>query len=75
MEVKNFKMQVNYGIESFRFGQAVRVNSRVRLHVKLLECMDLRGITKSTMQVKLEIEGEKKPAYEGNVVFLYHFNK
>ena len=75
VEVKNFKMQVNYGIESIRFGQAVRVNSRVRLHVKLLECMDLRGITKSTMQVKLEIEGEKKPAYEGNVVFLYHFNK
>jgi len=37
--------------------------------------VDLRGITKSTMQVKLEIEGEKKPAYEGNVVFLYHFNK
>ena len=27
------------------------------------------------MQVKLASEGEKKPAYEGNVVFLYHFNK
>ena len=27
VEVKNFKMQVNYGIENFRFGQAVKVNS------------------------------------------------
>lgn len=75
VEVTNFKMQVNYGIENFRFGQAVKVNSRVRLHVKLLDCKDLRGITKAKMAVTLEIEGERKPAYEGEVVFLYHFNR
>lgn len=74
VEVSNFKMQVNYGINNFRFGDAVKVGSRVRLKATLAECADLRGITKCTISVVMEIEGNRKPAYKGDVVFLYHFN-
>jgi len=73
-DVQNLKMQINYGIENFKFGQAVVVDSRVRLKAKLSAIINLRGITKATIGVEMEIEGEKKPAYAGEVVFLYHFN-
>lgn len=75
VEVTNLKMQVNYGINDFKFGDAVKVGSCVCLRAKLEECLDLRGITKCTINVTMEIEGNRKPAYKGNVVFLYHFNK
>ena len=73
VEVRNLKMQVNYGIEKFRFNQPVLVNSRVRLVAKVIAASNLRGVTKANIGVKLEIEGNKKPAFEGEIVFLYHF--
>jgi acyl dehydratase len=72
-DVQNLKMQINYSIENIRFAQAVVVNSHVRLKAKLVSIVNLRGITKATIGVEMEIEGEKKPAYTGEVVFLYHF--
>src|ERR1700712_5893188 len=72
-DVQNLKMQINYGIDNIRFAQAVMVNSQVRLKAKLAAIINLRGITKATIGVEMEIEGQKKPAYTGEVVFLYHF--
>ncbi len=73
-DVQNLKMQVNYGIDKFKFNQPVIVNSAIKLKAKLNNVVNLRGITKATIGAKLEIEGNKKPAYEGEIVFLYHFN-
>ena len=72
-DVQNLKMQINYSIEYIRFAQAVVVDSRVRLKAKLVAIVNLRGVTKATIGVEMEIEGQKKPAYTGEVVFLYHF--
>lgn len=72
-DVQNLKMEINYGIESMKFGQPVLVDSSVRLIAKLSAIVNLRGITKATIGVTMEIEGGKKPAYIGEVVFLYHF--
>jgi acyl dehydratase len=72
-DIQNLKMQINYGIENIRFAQAVTVDSQVRLKAKLTNILNLRGVTKATIGVELEIEGQKKPAYTGDVVFLYHF--
>lgn len=74
VDVQNLKLQVNYGIEKFKFNQPALVNSRVRLVARVNSAVNLRGVTKATIGVKLEIEGNKKPAYEGEIVFLYHFN-
>ncbi len=74
VEIGNVKMQVNYEIESLRFNQAVTVDSRVRLHAKVLEVKNLRGIARTKIEVTLEIENSKKPAYTGVITFLYHFN-
>ena len=75
VEVHNVKMMVNYGIENLRFGQSVAVGSRVKLHAEMLELKNLRGITRAHMKATLEVEGSKKPAFEGTIVFLYHFNE
>jgi acyl dehydratase len=73
-DVQNLKMQINYGIDNIKFAQPVKVDSRVRLKARLASIVNLRGITKATIGVEMEIEDEKKPAYTGEVVFLYHFN-
>jgi acyl dehydratase len=74
VDFKNVKMMVNYGIEKFKFNQAVLVDNAVRLRVKLDSLLDLRGITKAQMDAVLEIKDAKKPAFEGKIVFLYHFH-
>ncbi|SKB76211.1 MaoC family dehydratase [Daejeonella lutea] len=73
VDIQNLKMEINYGIEDLRFGQAVVVDSEVRLKVKLVAIANLRGITKATIHVELEVKDQKKAAFAGNVVFLYHF--
>lgn len=73
IEVKNIKMLVNYGIENLRFNQAVLVDDKVRIRAGVHSLINLRGITKAHIKVRLEIEGNKKPALEALLVFLYHF--
>lgn len=73
IQVENIKMLVNYGIESFRFSQPVLVNSKIRTRVKLNSVSNLRGISKIKLDIAMEIEGNRKPAFEGNITFLYHF--
>ncbi|TCD25472.1 MaoC family dehydratase [Pedobacter psychrodurus] len=73
-DIRDVKMEVNYGIEKFRFNLPVRVNDEVQLRAKLISISDLRGITKVVIQADLDIMGQTKMAYTGNVVFLYHFN-
>jgi hypothetical protein len=50
------------------------VGSEVRLKAKLEGLIDLKGITKAEIRVNLEIRDNKKPALEGSLIFLYHFN-
>lgn len=73
-DIRNIKMEINYGIENFKFGQAVVVNSEVQLKAKLKSIVNLRGITKVIIEATLNIKDQKKPAYTGDVMFLYHFN-
>jgi len=72
-DVQNLKMEVNYGIEQLRFGQAVLVNNEVRCRVWLKSIINLRGITKATLFIQLEIKDQPKHAFTADVSFLYHF--
>jgi acyl dehydratase len=74
IHVNNLKMMVNYGIENLRFAQPVLVNNEVRLNANLKSLVNLRGTIKAEVNVKLEIKDQKKPAFTGVLVFLYHFN-
>lgn len=74
VRVENLKMMINYGIENLRFAQAVTVDSEVRLLAKLKNVANLRGTVKAEVEVKLEIKDQKKPAFTGVLIFLYHFH-
>ncbi len=65
------RMGVNYGLDSLRFIQPVRVGSRVRLALTLLDAYEkspgqwlLKG------RAVMEIEGAEKPAYVAETLAL-----
>ena len=74
IEVNNFKMMVNYGMDKMKFGQPVITGSRVRLVTYLQSIINLRGTCKAEIKFVIEIEDAKKPALEGVATFLYFFN-
>ena len=73
IKVNNLKMMVNYGMDKMRFGKPVLAGSRVRLVTDLAAIENLRGICKAQISFKIEIEGERKPALEGQATFVYYF--
>lgn len=61
---EGLKMVVNYGLDSVRFIQPVKVNSRVRLKVSIAEVTEKKpGQWLIKAIAILEIEGQEKPAY------------
>ncbi|MGG2398712.1 MaoC family dehydratase [Pseudomonas sp. SH1-B] len=61
---QGLKMAVNYGLDSVRFIQPVKVDSRVRLVVTLVDANEKNpGQWLLKARAVLEIEGQEKPAY------------
>ncbi|WP_322980230.1 MaoC family dehydratase [Pseudomonas sp. C11] len=61
---QGLKMAVNYGMDSVRFIQPVKVDSRVRLVVTLTDANEKNpGQWLLKARAVLEIEGQEKPAY------------
>ncbi len=73
VDIRNVKMVVNYGLDKLRFNQPVVVDSRIRSRVTLESITNLRGIAKVQVKIVVEIEGNRKPAYDCLATFLYHF--
>ena len=61
---EGLKMAVNYGMDSLRFIQPVRVGSRVRLGLTLIDAHEKNpGQWLLKARAVMEIEGSEKPAY------------
>ena len=73
IKVNNLKMMVNYGMDKMRFGVPVITGSKIRLVASLEHIENLRGICKAFIDFKIEIEGQRKPALQGQAQFLYYF--
>ncbi|WP_089919726.1 MaoC family dehydratase [Chitinophaga rupis] len=73
-DVRNVKMEINYGIENFKFGQPVLVDSEIQLQAKVKSITNLRGTVKAVIEATLMLRDNPKPVYTGDVIFLYHFN-
>ncbi|WP_085614802.1 MULTISPECIES: MaoC family dehydratase [unclassified Pseudomonas] len=68
---EGLKMVVNYGLDSVRFIQPVKVDSQVRLKVDLAEVTEKKpGQWLLKAIATLEIEGEEKPAYRAESLSL-----
>ena len=65
------KMGVNYGLNSVRFLAPVKSGKRVRGHFRMVDVTERApGVFQSTVEVKVEIEGEDKPALAAEWVTL-----
>ncbi|MFI8482438.1 MaoC family dehydratase [Pseudomonas sp. NPDC078700] len=65
------KMAINYGFDSVRFIQPVKVDSNVRLVATLLDAHEKNpGQWLLKVRAVLEIEGSEKPAYISEILTL-----
>lgn len=61
---EGMKMGINYGLDSVRFIQPVKVGSRVRLALTIMDVTEKNpGQWLIKARATLEIEGQAKPAY------------
>lgn len=69
---EGLKMAVNYGMDSLRFIQPVRVGSRVRLQSTVMDVTEKKpGQWLIKARSTLEIEGSYKPAFIAEALSLY----
>jgi acyl dehydratase len=62
IRVENARMGVNYGLNRVRFTAPVPVGSRLRAHLKLLECKPIESNGyQMTWEVTVEREGSERP--------------
>ncbi|MBI3462335.1 MAG: MaoC family dehydratase [Planctomycetes bacterium] len=60
--VAGSRLTINYGLNRVRFPSAVRVGSRVRMHVDLLGFQEMPGALQVTLNETVEIDKAEKPA-------------
>ena len=62
--VEGSKMSLNYGLDKIRFLAPVPVNSRIRMHSKIVEVKEKNpGQFLIKSEVTMELEGSEKPAF------------
>ncbi|MEA1903486.1 MAG: MaoC family dehydratase [Actinomycetota bacterium] len=62
LDVGNFKMAINYGLDKVRFPAPVPVGSRIRQRVSLTGVEAVPGGIHVVQTMTTEIEGQEKPA-------------
>nr|WP_246623693.1 MaoC family dehydratase [Sphingomonas colocasiae] len=68
--VEGVRNGLNYGIDRLRFTNMVRGGARVRMHRVLLSVEPERGGWMTRHRFTLEIEGEERPAFVAEALFL-----
>jgi acyl dehydratase len=72
VEVRNFGMVINYGLNKVRFPAPLKEGQRYRLDVKLGDLKEVSGAQEALLQCTVEVEGESKPACVAEVVFRFY---
>ncbi len=71
--IDGFGTVLNYGLNKVRFPAGLKVNSRIRMHVKLVDVKDLDGKgAEAIYGLTYEVEGEAKPCCVADLVFRYY---
>ena len=72
VEVRNFAMVINYGLNKVRFPAPLKEGQRYRLNVKLGEVKEIGNGVEGLLNAVIEIEGEGKPACVAELVFRFY---
>ncbi len=68
LEVEGAHTSINYGLNKARFPVAVKSGSRLRMTGKIVNVEDISGGYKIFIDCKMEVDGEEKPAYVGELI-------
>lgn len=72
VEVRNFAMVINYGLNKVRFPAPLKEGQRYRLAVKVGEVKEIANGVEGLLNATIEIEGESKPACVAELVYRFY---
>ena len=65
---------INYGLNKVRFYTPVPVGAKIRARATVLQARSRGGALLLTSEVRLEVEGERKPACVAETLGMYFFD-
>ena len=75
IEVKNLARAINYRLNKVRFYAPVPVGSRLRARAKLLQARQRAGALLLTSEIRIEAEGQRKPACVAETLGMFFFSE
>jgi len=75
VHVENLARAINFGLNKVRFYAPVPVGSRLRGRAVVVEAQTRAGALLLASQVRLEVEGQRKPACVAETLGMYFFNE
>lgn len=73
IEVKNLERAINFGLNKVRFYAPVPVGARLRARATVLQARRRAGALLLTSEIRVEMEGAKKPACVAETLGMYFF--
>ena len=74
VEVENLARAINFGLNKVRFYAPVPVGARLRARATVLQARKRAGALLLTSEVRIEMEGARKPACVAETLGMYFFN-
>jgi len=75
VDVPNLERAINFGANKVRFYTPVPAGSRVRARAIVLQARRRAGALLLTSEVRIEVEGERKPACVAETLSMYFFSE
>ena len=75
VKVENLARAINFGLNKVRFYTPVPSGARVRARAKVLQARRLAGALLLTSEVRIEVDGERKPACVAETLGMYFFKE
>ncbi len=75
VEVENLARAINFGLNKVRFYAPVPVGSRLRGRATVLQARQRAGALLLTSEVRIEVEGQRKPACVAETLGMFFFNE
>jgi acyl dehydratase len=73
VRVDNLTRAINFGVNKVRFYSPVHAGARVRGRAKVLQARRRAGALLLTSEVRIEVDGERKPACVAETLGMYFF--
>jgi len=75
VEVVNLERAINFGLNKLRFYAPVPVGAKLRARATVLQARRRAGALLLTSEVRIEVEGERKPACVAETLGMYFFKE